>query len=91
MYVGETERSLKARFMEHRRPSSTGSEVSRHLHTDQQGHGISIEDTKFVCVEPKYFERGVKEASQMRRLRPLNRDGGRHTLPTIWNKVLTPQ
>jgi len=91
-YVGETERSLKARFMEHRRPSSTGSEVSGHLHSDQEGHDISIEDTKMLCVESKYFERGVKEAIQIRRLRPsLNRDGGRHTLPSIWNNVLTLQ
>ena len=33
-YVGETERSLKARFGEHRRPSSTTSEVSKHIHTE---------------------------------------------------------
>ena len=31
-YVGETERSLKARFGEHRRPSSTTSEVSKHIY-----------------------------------------------------------
>ena len=35
-YVGETERSLKARFGEHRRPSSTTSEVLKHIHTDSQ-------------------------------------------------------
>ena len=34
-YVGETERSLKARFGEHRRPSSTTSEVSI-THTHRQ-------------------------------------------------------
>ena len=28
-YIGETERSLKSRFNEHRRPSSTTSEVSK--------------------------------------------------------------
>ena len=31
-YIGETERSLKTRFLEHRRPSSTSSEVSQHTH-----------------------------------------------------------
>ena len=32
MYIGETERSFKARFDEHKRPSSVISEVSRHIH-----------------------------------------------------------
>ena len=32
VYIGETERTLRARFMEHRRPSSTTSEVSKHIH-----------------------------------------------------------
>jgi hypothetical protein len=89
-YVGETERALKARFMEHRRPSSAGSEVSRHLHTDSKGHSVSLEGTNILCVEPKYFERGVKEAIHIRKLKPsLNRDGGRYQLPSIWNNVLT--
>ena len=35
-YVGETERSLKARFDEHRRPNSSTSEVSRHVHTRER-------------------------------------------------------
>jgi hypothetical protein len=89
-YVGETERALKARFLEHRRPSSAGSEVSRHLHTDSKGHSVSLEGTNILCVEPKYFERGVKEAINIRKLKPsLNRDGGRYQLPSIWNNVLT--
>ena len=33
-YVGETERTLKARFAEHRRPSSSSSEVSKHINKD---------------------------------------------------------
>ena len=37
-YIGETERSLKARFQEHNRRSSETSEVSRHIHVDQPGH-----------------------------------------------------
>ena len=38
-YVGETERSLKTRFLEHRRKSSVGSEVSQHVHMDRPEHG----------------------------------------------------
>ena len=47
-YVGETERSLKARFGELSRPSSTTSEVSKHIHTDSPDHTITFiehEDT----------------------------------------------
>ena len=39
-YVGETERSLKLRFNEHRRPSSTTSEVSKHIHIEHPEHSV---------------------------------------------------
>ena len=88
-YVGETERSLKARFGEHRRPSSTTSEVSKHIHTDSPDHTIMLENTKILEVEHKWFERGVKEAIHIRALKPsLNRDGGRYNLPLIWNNII---
>ena len=88
-YVGETERSLKARFGEHRRPSSTTSEISKHIHTDSPDHTIMLENTKILEVEHKWFERGVKEAIHIRALKPsLNRDGGRYNLPPIWNNII---
>ena len=88
-YVGETERSLKARFGEHRRPSSTTSEVSRHVHSDNPNHNITLENTKILSVEHKWFEREVKEAIHIRALNPsLNRDGGRYNLPPIWNNII---
>ena len=59
--LGETERSLKARFGEHRRPSSTTSDVSKHLHTDSPDHTITLESTKILSVEHKWFKIGVKE------------------------------
>ena len=81
-YVGETENSLKARFGEHRRPSSTTSEVSKHIHTDSPDHTITLENMKILAVEHKWFERGVKEAIHIRALKSsLNRDGGRYNLP----------
>ena len=67
-YVGETERSLKARFGEHRRLSSTTSEVSKHIHTDSSDHTITLENTKILAVEHKWFERGVNEAIHIRAL-----------------------
>jgi len=81
-YVGETERSLKARFMEHRRPSTASSEVSKHIHTDNPDHGIELHNTKILAVEPRWFERGVKEAIHIELEKPtLNRDKGRYNLP----------
>ena len=55
-YIGETERSLKARFQEHRRPSTTTSEVSRHIHVDQPSHGVDMKCAKILDVEPRWFE-----------------------------------
>ena len=89
-YVGETERSLKATFDEHRRPSSSTSEVSRHIHTDCKGHTVHIEELKNLTVELKWFERGVKEAIYIWALHPsLNRDGGRYNLPPFYNNMIT--
>ena len=88
-YVGETERSLKARFSEHRRPSSVNSEVSKHIHTDCPDHGVQLDKTEILAVEPKWYERGVKEAIYIRANKPsLNRDGGRFNLSPIWNNTL---
>ena len=88
--MGETERSLKARFDEHRRPSSTTSEVSRLIHTDCKGRTVHIEEAKILTVEPKWFERGVKEAISIRALHPsFNRDGGRYNLPPVYNNMIT--
>ena len=79
----------KARFGEHRRPSSTTSEVSRHIHSDNPSHNIILENTKILSVEHKWFERGVKEAIRIRALNPsLNRDGGHYNLPPIWNNII---
>ena len=52
-YFGETERSLKARFGEHRRQSSITSEVSKHMHTDIPNNNIMLENTKILSVEHK--------------------------------------
>ena len=69
-YIGETERSLKTRFQEHRRPSTVTSEVSRHIHADHPEHDVSLEEAKVLTVEARWFERGVKEAVFIRQHRP---------------------
>ena len=88
-YIGETERSLKARFLEHRRPSSSSSEVSQHIHIESPGHHINLDKVEILDREERYFERGVKEAIYIRALQPsLNRDGGRYKLPRVYDPVL---
>ena len=88
-YIGESERTLKARFQEHTRPSNNSSEVSRHINRDCPGHTISLDSTILLDREPRWFERGVKEAIYIRAHNPsLNKDGGRHQLPHIWDRVI---
>ncbi|KAI8497357.1 hypothetical protein Bbelb_246630 [Branchiostoma belcheri] len=89
-YIGETERSLKARFLEHKRPSSTTSEVSQHIHIESPGHSVSLDKVKILDTEPEFFARGIKEAIYIRALQPsLNRDGGRHRLSATYDPLLT--
>ena len=45
-YIGETEIVLKARFLEHRRPGSTTSEVSRHILLDHSEHQVDMDGAK---------------------------------------------
>ena len=88
-YIGETERSLKARFGEHWRPSSTTLEVAKHIHTDQPEHTVELDNTEILTTEPIWFEQGVKEAIYIRALNPsLSRDGGRYNLPPVWDSII---
>ena len=57
-YIDETERSLKARFLEHRRPSSTSSEVSQHIHVESPGHKIDREKVQILDREPGLVREG---------------------------------
>ena len=87
-YIGVTERSLKDRFQEHRLPSTSTSEVLRHLHSETPSHLVSLDKVKILDVDPRWFERGVKEAIHIRISKPeLNR--GRYQLPSVWDNLLT--
>ncbi|KAI8509923.1 hypothetical protein Bbelb_123510 [Branchiostoma belcheri] len=89
-YIGETERSLKTRFLEHRRPSSNTSEVSQHIHIESPGHTVTLDKVRILDTEQDYFVRGVKEAVYIRAHQPsLNRDGGRYRLPATFDALLT--
>jgi len=89
-YIGETERSLKTRFLEHRRPSSTSSEVSQHIHIESPGHTVDLDAVQILDRDPRWFERGVEEAIYIRANQPsLNKDGGRYRLPKGYDPSLT--
>ncbi|KAI8513646.1 hypothetical protein Bbelb_079700 [Branchiostoma belcheri] len=92
-YIGETERSLKTRFLEHRRPSSVASEVSQHIHIESPGHTVDLEGVRILDTEQDYFKGGIKEAiyrMYIRALQPsLNRDGGQYRLQTTFDPLLT--
>ena len=88
-YINETERSLKTRFLEHRSPSSTSSEVSQHIHIESPDHHVELEEVKILDREQRYFERGVKEAIYIRVNQPsLNKDWGWYKLPRVYDPIL---
>ena len=75
-YIGETERTLKTRFLEHRRPSTTASEVSNHIHVESSGHFVDLDNVQILDRDSRWFERGVKEAVHIKANKPsLNKDG----------------
>ena len=83
---------LKAYFAEHSRPSSSSSEVSKHINKDNPSHNIKLANTQILDRDPNWFARGVWEAIYMRAHKPtLNRDGGRYKLPAIWNRLIWSQ
>ena len=86
-YIGETSQPLKDRFAQHRR-ASTNSAVFDHQ--EATGHTFNIEDVQILYREPRWFERGVKEAIFERKEAPdLNKKGGlRHELSFSWDKCL---
>ena len=74
--------SLKARFLEHRRPSFTTSEVSRHIHILE--HQVDMDEVKMLAVEPRWFKQGVREVIHISmKLPSLNKDGAATTFPLL--------
>ena len=88
--MDETERSLKVRFGEHRRPSNVNWEVSKHIHQEEPGHSVELKNSQALTVESKCMVReGVKEVIYICATSPsLNIDGGRYQLSTIWKNLV---
>ena len=50
---------------------------------------MELDNTEILTTEPRWFERGVKEAIYIRALNPsLNRDEGRYNLPPVWDNII---
>ena len=74
--------------MEHRRPGSVNSEVSKHVNFDQPDYSISLNNVKILEVELKWFERGVREGIHIWISNPiLHTEPGRYNLPAVWNNT----
>ena len=58
-YIGETERSLRTRFLEHKRPSSVTSEVSQHIHFESPHHNVDLKEVVVLDRESRYFEEAI--------------------------------
>ena len=80
-YIGETERVLKQRLKEHQKDSSP---VGHHMWYNK--HKVDSQNIRIVDRDSRWFQRGVREAIQIRSRSPtLNRDRGRHNLPSVYN------
>ena len=85
-YIGETKQLLHMRMSQHR--SRKDSAV--HIHLKETGHTFTNSDVRILAREPRWSERGVKEAIFVKQHMPsLNREGGlRHNLSPIYNPIL---
>ena len=84
LYIGETERPLKKRVAEHKRePSPVGA------HSKDAKHKFNPEQFKILDSDPRWFQRGIKEAVYIAAAKPdLNRDFGCHPLPKAYKKLI---
>ena len=88
-FVGETEQSLKARFLEHQRKSSVGNEMPQHVHMDRPGHRVSLDKVMILTVENRKFKRRVKEMIYIWVVKlSLNKDGGCYLPPGVLTNLL---
>ena len=82
-YIRETERALKQRTKEHQKDSSP---IGHHMGYTK--HKVD-QNIRIVNSNSRWFQRGVRKAIQIRSRSPtLNRDRGRHNIPSIYNTIV---
>ena len=91
-YVGETERTVSARFQEH---TSTSTNALGHYksamlqHARESGHHFRKNDVSILAREQNWVQRGIKEALYIKALSPsINIDPGRHSLSSHFDSIL---
>ena len=88
-YVGESQRPLKTRIAEHKRPSNKSSPVA--LHSTTENHSMDWDHLQVLDREQDYFILGMKEAINIQRSPcSLNRDKGRYELDDVYRSVTCP-
>ena len=80
-------RGLGFRVQEHKQPSSTNSEVLRHINLEEPSYRVHLDDVKAVKVTVSPGEFAIP--LYIRAHHPtLNRDGGEGVqLPHIWDYI----
>ena len=64
--------------------------MARHIHVEQPDHTVKMNSMSDLTTETRWFKRGVKEAIYIKAMHPnLNRDGGRYSLPPVWDNIIT--
>ena len=87
IYIGETQQTVKARMKQHAKLKT--SSVFQHM--QETGHKFDpLTTVSIVDKEPRWFERGVREAIYERVQQPaINKKGGlRFMLPHSWDRAL---
>nr|XP_054759677.1 uncharacterized protein LOC129265754 [Lytechinus pictus] len=89
-YIGETKQPLSKRLYQHRRPGASGYDSAVYSHLNTSKHNFKDNDVLILDKEPRWFERGVREAVYVNAENPsLNKGGGlRHNLSRIYNPVI---
>ena len=87
-YIGETARSMKTRINEHLHKKEPPTAIKEHLSITN--HHMETKSFSILTGEPIVYNRKVKEAIKIKKLKPaLNRDGGLDLEP-IFNDILSP-
>ena len=91
IYVGETERTVNARFQEHKSTASNalGKYKSAMLqHARDHNHHFRKEDLTVLRSEHDWVKQGIKESLYIKALKPSNIDPGRYHLSSHFDSIL---
>ena len=87
-YVGETSRTLGTRLKEHSN-LKTANPTAVAEHSKLHRHNINMDNVSVVAREDQFWKRKIREAIEIRTLKPtMNRDTG-YDLPPIYDDLLS--